>query len=135
MGGSVVVMDDRDFASWLEHEGNSASMAARGAELARDKQCLACHTVDGEKHVGPSFRGLYRSTVPLEGGGTAIADEAYLTRSMMLPAADVHQGFKPLMPTYEGRLDSDEVGALVEYIKSLREQGPKQVITLPELAK
>jgi cytochrome c oxidase subunit 2 len=133
MGGSVVVLDERDFAVWLEHEGNSASMAARGAELARDKQCLACHTVDGERHIAPSFRGLYRSTVPLEGGGTALADEAYLTRSMMLPAADVHRGFKPVMPTYEGRLDADEVGALVEYIKSLREEGPKQIITLPEV--
>jgi cytochrome c oxidase subunit 2 len=135
MGGSVVVLDDREFAQWLEHQGSAASMAERGAGLARDKQCLACHTVDGQKHIGPSFRGLYRSTVPLADGRSVLADEAYLTRSMMLPTADVHQGFAPVMPTYEGRLDVDEVGALVEYSKSLRSEGPPQVITLPEVSK
>ncbi|MGZ5966506.1 MAG: cytochrome c oxidase subunit II [Polyangiales bacterium] len=135
MGGAVTVLEERDFAQWLEHEGGSSSMAARGAGLARDKQCLACHSVDGQKHIGPSFRGLYRSSVLLTDGRTVLADEAYLTRSMMLPAADVHAGFTPVMPTYEGRLDADEVGALVEYIKSLRDEGPKQVITLPEVSK
>ena len=40
----------------------------------------------------------------LEGGETVVADEAYLTESMMDPRAKVVEGFKPVMPTYQGRL-------------------------------
>lgn len=147
MKGKVVVLEEADFAAWIETQaplgaplvddregggvGQQGTMAAYGAEVARRKQCLACHTVDGQKHIGPTWRGLYQSKVPLEGGRTVTADEAYLTRSMMLPAADVHEGFPPVMPTYEGRLKVEEVGALVEYIKSLREGSPVSVVTLP----
>jgi cytochrome c oxidase subunit 2 len=50
-----------------------------------------------------------------------IADEAYLTKSMMDPNADIVSGFQPVMPTYAGTLEAAEVAALVEYIESLRE--------------
>ncbi len=38
-------------------------------------------------------------------GRRVIADEAYLTRSMMEPTADVVTGFKPVMPSFFGILD------------------------------
>ena len=49
-----------------------------------------------------------------------IADEAYLTDSMIDPRGKVVKGFKPVMPTYKGRLAAPEAAALVEFIKSLR---------------
>ncbi len=49
-----------------------------------------------------------------------IADEGYLTDSMIDPRAKVVKGFKPVMPTYKGRLAAPEAAALVEFIKSLR---------------
>jgi hypothetical protein len=49
-----------------------------------------------------------------------IADEAYLTDSMIDPRGKVVKGFKPIMPTYKGRLAAPEAAALVEFIKSLR---------------
>jgi len=133
MRGQVLVLDERSFAEWREKQAATSSMAARGAELARTKQCLACHTVDGQHHIGPTWRGMYLSDVPLEGGGHVTADESYLTRSMMMPVADVHAGFKPIMPSYAGQLSVEEVAALVEYIKSLKTTGPPQIITLPSV--
>jgi cytochrome c oxidase subunit 2 len=62
------------------------------------------------------------SLVPLASGGTVVADDAYLTESMMDPLAKVHAGFEPVMPSYQGRLDAGEVGALLEYIRSLSTQ-------------
>ena len=50
----------------------------------------------------------------------SIADEAYLTDSMIDPRGKVVKGFKPVMPTYKGRLAAPEAAALVEFIKSLR---------------
>jgi len=97
------------------------TMAKMGEEAAARHGCLRCHTLDGTPHIGPTWAHLYQSDVPLEGGARAIADEAYLTESMMDPRVKVHRGFPPVMPTYQGALDAAEVGAIVELIRSLRD--------------
>jgi cytochrome c oxidase subunit 2 len=71
--------------------------------------------------------------VTLEDGRRVRADEAYLTRSMMEPTADVVASFKPVMPGFFGVLPQPEVAALVEYIKSLRDAREKSGVTLPAL--
>jgi len=53
-------------------------------------------------------------------GEKIVADEAYLTASMIDPRAQIVKGFKPVMPTYKGRLAAPDAAALVEFIKSLR---------------
>ena len=60
----------------------------------------------------------------LESGKAVVADEAYLTRSMMEPNFEVVTGFKPVMPTYQGKLDGPDAAALIEFIKSLRTDAP-----------
>lgn len=102
--------------------GQSEQMAVRGREAAVRHGCVACHTVDGRRHIGPSFAGLFRSEVELENGETIVADAAYLTESMMDPRARIVAGFAPLMPTYQGLLSAGETAALVEFIKSLQHQ-------------
>jgi cytochrome c oxidase subunit 2 len=66
-------------------------------------------------------------------GRRVLVNEEYLTRSMMEPNADVVAGFKSVMPSYFGVLTQPEVAALVEYIKSLRDEPPRGV-DLPALS-
>lgn len=112
------------------------SLVAMGKRIAADRGCLRCHTLDGTPHLGPTFAGLDLATVPLEGGRTAVADAAYLTRAMMDPTADVHAGFAPIMPSYMGLLDAPEVAALVALIRSLRDvtRGDRPEVPLPASA-
>jgi cytochrome c oxidase subunit 2 len=63
---------------------------------------------------------MYRRRETLENGESIVADEAYLTDSMIDPRGKIVKGFKPVMPTYKGRLAAPEAAALVEFIKSLR---------------
>jgi hypothetical protein len=49
---------------------------------------------------------------------------------MMDPAADIHRGFPPVMPSYQGLLTAPQVGALVEYIRSLRD-APRHAGAMP----
>jgi cytochrome c oxidase subunit 2 len=150
MLGSVVVLTADEYARWHEaaagaKDGPKVAMATdrrgavpmadRGREVATKRACLACHTLDGQRTMGPSFGGLYLSTVPLEGGRSVTADEAYLTKSMMEPGADVVLGFQNAMPTYQGLLPPEEVGALVELIKSVRVPAEPAGVPLPELEK
>jgi cytochrome c oxidase subunit 2 len=137
MRGTVVVLDSDDYARWLASTSRDASgetdLASEGARVARRHECLACHTVDGQRHVGPTWAGLYGSEVALEDGRHVQADAAYLTRSMMEPSTDIVAGFKPVMPTFFGVLTPDETGALVEYIASLGGGGAASGVKLPVL--
>lgn len=109
------------------------TLAEVGRQVAADAGCLRCHTPDGTPHIGPTWAGLFGATIPLEGGARAIADEAYLTSSMMDPAAQLHLGFQPVMPSYQGLLTAAQIGALVEYIRSLRDEPRFQLgAPLPE---
>ncbi len=98
------------------------TLAEMGQRVAADAGCLRCHTADGTPHIGPTWAGLFGATILLEGGGRVIADEAYLTSSMMDPAAQLHLGFQPVMPSYQGLLTAAQIGALVEYIRALRDE-------------
>ncbi len=100
------------------------SLAAAGESAAARHGCLKCHTTDGSAHLGPSWRGLWGSRVPLEGGQEIEVDAAYVTESMMDPNAKMHAGFKPLMPSFRGQVSAGETAAIIEYMKSLSEEAP-----------
>jgi cytochrome c oxidase subunit 2 len=137
MRGTVVVLTPEDYETWLEKPARDVSgdtdLATRGAEVARRRECLACHTVTGERHIGPTWAGLYGSWQSMSDGRRVLADEAYLTRSMMEPGAEVVDTYKNVMPSYFAVLPQPEAAALVEYIKSLRDVHPVSGVALPTL--
>jgi cytochrome c oxidase subunit 2 len=67
--------------------------------------------------VGPGWAGSFGTEIELEDGTTAVVDEAYLTRAIADPQAEVHAGFDITMP--ENRLTDDEITTIVDYIVSL----------------
>lgn len=98
----------------------AADTAAHGKELAQQYGCLACHATDSTRQVGPGWGGIYGTTTQLEGGGTALIDDAYLAESITDPDAQVVAGYpKGVMPAYANVLSADEVDAIVAYIRSL----------------
>ena len=60
----------------------------------------------------------------LTGGGTLIADEAYLRESIVNPQAKLVAGFQPLMPTFQGLVSEEQLNQLLAYIKSLAAKQP-----------
>jgi mono/diheme cytochrome c family protein len=99
----------------------TAPTAALGATLYQQKGCVGCHSVDGTTagKTGPTFKGLYGSSVPLSTGVTRKADDAYLRRSILDPAREIVKGFEPGMPSYRGVLSDAEIESLIRYVKSL----------------
>ena len=86
-----------------------------GAGLLRSKGCVACHSDDGRRLVGPSFKGLAGSTRSVLRGATPVrlvADADYLRRAITTPNAEVTEGYPPgLMPPFA--LEPAELDALV----------------------
>jgi cytochrome c oxidase subunit 2 len=142
MRGQVIALEPSDFDRWLAGEDLGAPIPGQryeepwvvgetapaqeldlvriGERAASAQGCFCCHSVDGTPHLGPTWAGFYGSVVPLADGGTALADAAYITESMMDPRVKMHVGFQPLMPSYLGRIRPGETAAIIAFIKSLR---------------
>ena len=89
-------------------------------ELTQANGCSACHSLDGSKLVGPTWKGIFGRTEALEDGSSVTADEAYLHTSITDPGAQIVAGFANLMPAnYGDTLLPTEVDAIVEYLKTL----------------
>lgn len=103
-------------------DGSSEEAAAgRGRELADERGCTSCHTADGEPSTGPTWQGIWGSTVTLEDGTTVTVDRAYVARSVRDPQAQIVEGFAVRMPTFD--LTDDEIDDLVAYLQSLAPSG------------
>jgi cytochrome c oxidase subunit 2 len=102
------------------------SLAEKGKAVTSAKGCIACHSSDGSNMVGPSYKGIFGTDVKVidnANGGkvtTVKIDENYLRESIENPTAKVVEGYPPSMPPYKGLLTEEEIGAVVEYIKSLK---------------
>ena len=123
----LIVMPPREYAEWVEHGGREGGEAKgeeplheRGGRVVKGAGCLNCHAVDGKEKIGPNFRGLYGSKVPLEGGKSVTADEEYLRESIVDPGAKVVKGYPNVMPTFKASIPPEDVKAVVEYMKTLK---------------
>jgi caa(3)-type oxidase subunit IV len=107
-----------------DKNGETANPIEKGMELAQSNGCLACHSVTGEKIVGPTWKGLYGSQRELESGATETANEAYLRTAIVNPSVQVAKGYPPAMPPFT-KLTDEEIDAIIAYIKSLSTEGSK----------
>jgi cytochrome c oxidase subunit 2 len=118
MIGEVIVMEPKEFQTWLASGQAEGSLSSEGGKLFADFACNTCHRPDAQGRA-PVLEGLFGKTVSLEGGGTAVVDEAYLREAIVTPAAKISLGFQPVMPTYQGVVTEEQLLQLIEYIKSL----------------
>jgi cytochrome c oxidase subunit 2 len=118
MGGWIYVMEPQDYQAWLSGGATTGSLAENGRKLFEDLACANCHKPDGSGRC-PPLVGVYGSTVPLAGGGSVRADEAYIRESILNPQAKIVAGFQPIMPTFQGLVTEEGVLQLIEYVKSL----------------
>lgn len=91
-------------------------LARIGEELVGARGCLVCHVVQAgvDRKASPRAPNLYGI------GGWASLD--YLVQSVYDPAAQVVEGYAPIMPVVTGppaNLSYEEVVAVINYLQSL----------------
>ncbi|MDB4584173.1 cytochrome c oxidase subunit II [Draconibacterium sp.] len=125
----VKVMEETAFTDWMADTTQVATAAVEsptvtGKRIMQNIGCFACHSLDGSKLVGPSFKGIWGAQHTVVSGRetrTVTVDEEYIKKSIYEPNADVVDGFgKGLMLTYEGQLSEDDIGNIIEYLKTLK---------------
>jgi cytochrome c oxidase subunit II len=131
MLSKVHVIPEENFAKWYFGDSSEPPIAEadtaavpdphRGERAFKLKGCVSCHTNDGSKLVGPTWKGLFGSEVTVVADGReakVTADEDYLRRSIRHPPKEVVKGFAPQMPKAD--LKDGDVADLIAYIKSLQ---------------
>jgi cytochrome c oxidase subunit II len=117
MIGFVEVMEPTEYQKWLAG-GAEGSLASQGEKLFQKYACNTCHTNDATAR-GPVLAGLYGKQRQLSGGATVLADENYIRESILNPQAKVAAGFQPIMPTFQGQVNEEELIKLLAYVRSL----------------
>ncbi len=99
----------------------SADLVNQGKALSQSKGCVACHSDDGSKRIGPTWKGIWGRKEELTDGSWAVVDENYVKESTEKPQAKIVKGYENVvMPPYNGQLSSAEFNALIAYMKSLK---------------
>ncbi len=117
---AVVHPDQAAFDAWAQ-EGSAAaaSLAEAGQRVVAAKGCLACHSTDGTRRVGPSFKALWGRDEALADGTRVKVDEAYVRESILKPGAKVVAGFPNVMPPVP--LDEKELQGVCAWLETLKE--------------
>ena len=106
MGAKAVVVTQEEFDKWLAARPKKAQGEPEGLALIKKNACTGCHSLDGSKLVGPSFKGLFgrKFNVIVDGNPQAVvADSSYIVESILSPDAKTVEGFnKGLMKSYKG---------------------------------
>ncbi|MDZ7715852.1 MAG: cytochrome c oxidase subunit II [Balneolaceae bacterium] len=126
MMANVIVHEQEEFETWLA--GNSGggekpsdlAPAEWGEQLAKEWACTTCHSPDGSELTGPTWLGKFGSQEQLADGSSVTVDENYIRESILEPNAKVVEGYAPVMNTYQGQLNDDQIDAIIEYIKTLK---------------
>jgi len=118
------VMEQADYDKWFnEFKAQAVVPEPDGYLLLRNTGCIACHSVDGSKLVGPSFKGIFGSERAVMEGTNQItvkADEKYIRNSIYDPDSQVVSGYaKGLMKSYKELLKEEDIKTITEYMKSL----------------
>ncbi len=93
--------------------------AAHGEKLYTSKTCSACHSIDGSKIVGPSFKGFYGKAGITDKAEVVVGNFAYFSESIKKPSEKVVRGYaKGQMPVLP--VNDEEIEAIWHYVASLK---------------
>ena len=124
MEGMIVVSKEADYKAWIVKQQEIAEAAktpeGKGQLLAVSNGCVGCHSADGAPMTGPTWFGLYGSTVKLADGTTVTADDAFISQSILEPNATIVEGFPSpsVMPPFA--LTEEDITNIIAYIKTLK---------------
>jgi cytochrome c oxidase subunit II len=128
MIGEVVVMEPATYQAWLSGGNAEGSLASTGQKLFQQLGCTTCHRFDTQGR-GPNLVGVYGRPVLLDDGRTVTADDAYIRESILNPGGKVVAGFRPIMPTFQGIVNEEQILSLLAYVKSLSQPEQREPVS------
>lgn len=132
MKAIVKVLSKEKYTAWYGDTTSLANAAegsipgAQGLDIMKIQGCLACHSSDGSKIVGPTYLNLFGSQQVVIRNGVEVSvtvDEEYIKKAIFDPNAEIVKGYpKGLMQSYNGKISDEDISKIIEYLKSLNEK-------------
>jgi cytochrome c oxidase subunit 2 len=117
MLGKVIALNPAKFAAWISEQSVSGNLASEGEKLFHDLGCAQCHRTGGPVRA-PPLDHLYGSEVERGGRVFTVGDE-FLHDAILYPRKHPPAGYDAVMPSYEGKIEEEQLVKLIAYIKSL----------------
>jgi cytochrome c oxidase subunit 2 len=110
-----------------------------GEQISKRKGCLQCHSVDGSKNTGPTWKDMYGETHKYTDGSTAVVDDNVLREGILYSQKKILDGYAGQnMPVFAGQINDNELLGVISYIKTLSTKTGKADLdkanTLPDLS-
>ncbi|MGD9993524.1 MAG: cytochrome c oxidase subunit II [Salinivirgaceae bacterium] len=122
MDAKAIVVPEEEYLAWVA-DFDPEVKDPKGLEIMRANACMGCHSLDGAKLVGPSFKGVFGTerTVIVDGKTTTVvADEEYMKRAIIDPNKEVVEGYPPnVMQSYKKIIAEEDIDHIVDYLKTI----------------
>lgn len=119
---TVVVVHEtqEELDAWIEDKGARGEIPLEewGRNLYEQRGCKSCHSLDGSRGTGPSYKDVYGTEQQMASGDKIQVDENYVRESILYPKAKVRNTYAPAMPSYKGQLTDDDIDSLIAFIKA-----------------
>lgn len=124
MTSKTIVKSQEDFDKWLEELPATGLIPDHeGLVLLKNTGCIACHSLDGTKLVGPTFLGLFNDNSKVVENGqtiTVIANDDYIRNSVLDPDGQVVEGYnRGLMKSYRNELTDEQIQLIADFLRTL----------------
>lgn len=124
MTAPVIVANQAEFDQWIAQEmsATTADPAERGQKLSQANGCVSCHSLDGSKSVGSTWKGMAGGERELVDGSKVFADDVYLLESIVKPNLKIVKGYPAnVMPaTFSNTLSEKQLSDIVAYMKTIK---------------
>jgi len=122
MAGLLTVMPPAEYGNWLAKAGSDQNLADAGRRLFATYGCSGCHD-RGSTVRAPSLAGLYMHPVPLQNGGTIVADASYIRDKILNPDNHLIAGYRQIMPSFKGLIAEEDMTRLVAFVERFDTNG------------
>jgi cytochrome c oxidase subunit 2 len=122
MLATIKVVTPEEFDEYMKkgpEKPGDKTPAQWGEALYTSNACKTCHSTDGSKMPGPTWKGLYGKTESMADGTSVTVDENYIKESILKPQAKITAGFTTTqMPPFT--LNDAQIDAIIAYMKTLK---------------
>ncbi len=108
--------EERDQATFYPWEDETP---IKNGQRLFNMKCSGCHNNTDVKKTGPGLGGIWGKTETLADGSTVEVNDNYFRESILNPGAKLVAGYANQMPSFQGKLNDDQIFWLRAYIKSL----------------
>jgi cytochrome c2 len=94
-------------------------VAGRQVALRPEINCVFCHSDDGSTMIGPTFKGMFGSTLKYDDGSGVVMDEAAIRYALKHPIDKIVDGYEPRMPELDSKMSETDKQNLIAYLASI----------------